>query len=78
MNFTQKRIQLALVTALLFYIVSHPQMYALTKRLPMVGPRMTKKECGSCPTMTGMAVHALVFFLISVYAMPMVSKALNK
>jgi len=78
MNFTQKRVQLALVSALVFYIISHPQMYALTKQIPMVGARMTKNDCGSCPTMTGMFVHAVVFFLITLYAIPMVSKALNK
>ena len=78
MNFTQKRVQLSIISALIFFILSHPQMYALTSKLPVIGKRLTKKECGSCPTSTGMVVHAVVFLLVMVYAMPSVRKFLNK
>lgn len=74
MNFTQKRVQLAAISALLVFIISHPQMYRLTNRLPVVGKKLTKSKCDSCPTDLGLAVHSLVFFLFVVYAMPTVKK----
>jgi len=78
MNFTQKRIQLALISALVFFIVSHPQMYAVTNRIPVLGPKLTKSKCDRCPSNVGMAVHAVVFFLFIVYAMPAVKAYINK
>jgi len=77
MNFTQQRIQLALISALLFYVVSHPKVYAVTNKLPVLKGRLLKGECGSCPSMVGQGVHALVFFLVVVYVMPLVKKSLK-
>ena len=77
MNFTQKRTQLALVSALLFYIISSPQVYALTNRLPLIKGRLVKGECASCPSYTGQAIHSLVFFLVVLYVMPMVRDMLK-
>ena len=77
MNFTQQRIQLALISALMFYVIGHPKVYAATNKLPILKGRLLKGECASCPSMTGQAVHALVFFIVVVYVMPLVKKALK-
>jgi hypothetical protein len=49
------------ISALTFFIISNPQMYMLTRGL--LGRGLASPN--GCPTMLGLLVHTLVFFLIT-------------
>lgn len=64
----------AILAAVIFIIVSHPYTYSLTSKIvPVV--KLTKSECGACPTDAGLLAHAAVVFALSQFIVPAI---LNK
>lgn len=68
-----KRAQIALFSALMFYIVSNPITYSvvdsvlMTVLTPALGTTaaMFKIADSGCPTGYGLLVHSFVFFLVT-------------
>ena len=54
----------------LFFLVANPMTYALTSKLPLVGPMITDAQ--GKPTQVGVLIHALVFCLLSAYVYKMI------
>lgn len=57
----QQKAIISAISALTFFIISNPQMYILTRGL--LSPGLASPN--GCPTMLGLLVHSLVFFLIT-------------
>lgn len=56
------KLMIALMSAAIFVLLNLPQTYAFTNQLlgGIVGPLAT----GGCPTMVGLLIHALVFYML--------------
>lgn len=57
----QQKFVISLISALTFLVISNPQMYILTRGL--LGSGLASPN--GCPTILGLFVHTLVFFLVT-------------
>ena len=57
----EKKMLISLMSAVLFFIVAHPQTFLTVRSL--LGDGIS--NAAGCPTATGLLVHAFVFFLIT-------------
>ena len=57
----EKKMLISLMSAVLFFIVAHPQTFLTVRSL--LGDGIS--NAAGCPTVTGLLVHAFVFFLIT-------------
>lgn len=51
----------SLYSALIFFIISSPQLYKITQRL--LGRFLTISRNGGCPTAAGLVLHTVVFMV---------------
>lgn len=63
----QKKILISLLAALIFVVVSLPWTYELTNKI--FGKWMRTMDSHGCPTTFGLAIHTIVFFLITLGTM---------
>lgn len=64
MLFTPKQLKISLFSAMIFAVVSMPAVYKLTNKvLP------TFDESSNCPTVLGLGVHAVVFYILTYLSM---------
>lgn len=64
LNLSNKGTQKLLATSAAFFIISNPQMYKITSKLPVIGPKLVKSDCATCPTELGLLVHTIVFAVL--------------
>lgn len=62
----QQKLLISATSAALFVLISHPSLYKLTNRL--LGGRIASATTG-CPTMLGLALHTVVFYLVTRWTM---------
>jgi hypothetical protein len=58
---TTTKLRISLLSALIFFLIASPYAYVLTEKI--FGSLFTV-SIFSCPTMNGLLLHTLVFFLI--------------
>lgn len=63
----KEKFMAALPSAIVFAVLNLPEVYKLTDKC--LGPVIGRLHSNGCPTLTGLAVHSAVFYMVTLYQM---------